>query len=242
MITFRNVDIGFSSTLFSISNLDLEPGNLFAVIGKNGIGKSTLFKTLLGEKKQLSGEILLDGQSIMAMDSAKLAKKIAYVHAKFDGVEHLCVYDYLSLARFPYRSWLRTLSESDERVIKQVSLALNIVDLWKTDTTALSDGQRMLCVIARALIQDTPIILMDEPLAFLDWGNKINLLNTISEQCTVHHKLIIYSTHDLELMKNTSQRYLMINPISKELVEKCKLSTETLSIAFPDIEQKKGHL
>lgn len=242
MISFRHVDIGFSSTLFSIPVLDLVPGNLFAVIGQNGIGKSTFFKTILGEVTQLSGEVLLNGESIITMESAELAKKIAYVHSTFNGVEHMCVYDYLCLARFPYRSWLGRISETDEQIIKQVSLAMNVVDLWDRDTTALSDGQRMLCAIARALIQDTPIILMDEPLAFLDLGNKINLLNTISHQCEQHQKLIIYSTHDLELMKNKSQRYLIINPTTKQMVEESVFSSETLSIAFPDIQHYKGYL
>lgn len=218
MLQLKNIDIGFHSKLFSIPEMELKNGKLYTLIGKNGAGKSTLFQSLLKQVKVLKGEVILQSNNINNLSINNLAKYISFVSSRFDGVQHLNVYDYIALGRSPYTNLIGTLSPQDHTLIASMIEKLGITALQHKDTTQLSDGERQICAIAKALVQQTPILLLDEPSAFLDYANRIKILVLLKKLAKELQLCIIQSSHDLELSLEYSDEFLVIDDKTKELV------------------------
>jgi iron complex transport system ATP-binding protein len=199
MIQFRNTEIGHKEVLLKIEHLTLEQGKVYALVGRNGIGKSTLLQTMTKMVSLLSGEIQYEGIDFEKLTKTQMARVIAYVESKFDGVEYLSVFDYLSLGRAPYTSLTGKLSLADKLIIDEITSDLNIAHLLEKKTNNISDGERQICAVARALIQETPIILMDEPTAFLDYINRQKLIEILVRVAKEKQKCIVMSTHDIDL-------------------------------------------
>lgn len=218
MLQLKHIDIGFHSKLFSIPEMELESGKLYTLIGKNGAGKSTLFQSLLKQVKVLKGEVILQSTNINNLSINNLAKSISFVSSRFDGVQHLNVYDFIALGRSPYTNLIGTLNPQDHELIASMIEKLGITTLQYKDTTQLSDGERQICAIAKALVQQTPILLLDEPSAFLDYANRIKILVLLKKLAKELQLCIIQSSHDLELSLEYSDEFLVIDDKTKELV------------------------
>ncbi|MDH4471231.1 MAG: ABC transporter ATP-binding protein [Fluviicola sp.] len=216
MLEMRQVNIGRTKTLYSIDEVTLHPGKLYALIGANGAGKSTLLDAIaLGDYR--SGEIRLNNSSIANLSLRERALSVALVESRFHGSEYLSTQEYLDLGRFPHTGFQGLLSDSDKAVVNRVVEQLQLEHLLKQSTSTLSDGERQRASIARALIQETVVILLDEPTSFLDYPNKraiMQLLKTIAHE---QQKMILLASHDLELCLDYCDESLVINPETKQL-------------------------
>lgn len=217
MLNFKNVHIGFKETLFEIANLDLNSNSLYSLLGKNGIGKSTFFKTLLREIPLLKGEITLGNQELSLISKENLSKSIAFVPSRFNGVQHLSGKEFVLMGRAPYTNFLGQIRKEDYKLVEEIFSTLQIEHLYLKDTSKMSDGERQIISIAKAVAQESPIILLDEPTAFLDYNNKIKVISLLKEISKSKNKCIIQSSHDLEMCLDNSDELLVVNPKTRNL-------------------------
>ena len=206
MIQLKHLEIGYYTkskhkSVFKNINLNFESGDLVGLIGNNGIGKSTLLKTITGNLAPLHGELILNGRQLHQFSTQELAQQISIVITEKIGGFNLTVWDVVATGRTPYINVFAKLTTSDEAIINTSLEQLNISDLKHKLVEELSDGQRQKVMIAKSLAQQTPIIILDEPTAFLDYNSRHHLFSILKKLCEEQHKLIIVSSHDLDLMK-----------------------------------------
>lgn len=221
MIQFNQTEIGYKQTLLKIDSLDLQEGKVYALVGRNGVGKSTLLQSMAKLLPLISGDIRYEDISLKNLSRNQMARLIAFVESKFDGVEYLSVQDYLMLGRAPYTSLSGKLSETDKAYVNEISEELQITHLLQKSTTEISDGERQICSVARALIQETPIILMDEPTAFLDFINRQKLMELLIKIAREKRKCVLMSTHDIDLCIENQLPFVLVTKgkISIEIFE-----------------------
>ena len=200
-ISLSHLSVGYtaSQALVSDVNVELQSGQLHCLIGRNGIGKSTLLKTLTGFLPKLSGNLLLDGQGIESFTQQALARKISIVLTQKPDVQNLTVAEVIGLGRSPYTGFFGKLRAKDRAVVNDAIRCVGIEPLRDRMIQTLSDGERQKVMIAKALAQGTPIILLDEPTAFLDFPSKAETFQLLRSMAHEKDKLIVLSTHDLEL-------------------------------------------
>lgn len=236
MIEFRQTHIGYTSTLITIGEMVLERGLFYTLIGKNGTGKTTLMNTLLGLVPVLDGEIFVDGKSVKHTSVKDRSKLVSYVPSKFEGVQHLSAREYIAMGRAPYTNFTGKTSREDMMLVDEVISQLGIQHLSEKDTSKLSDGERQIASIAKALVQQTPVILLDEPTAFLDYANRMSVQRVLKEVAKTANVCILQSSHDLELCLEFSDKLLIVDAEQKELVERENENlskSEVIDIAFP---------
>lgn len=227
MIRFEEIEIGYSKPLLFIPRLTLDAGKVYALVGLNGIGKSTFLNSITGQTSLLSGKLFLNQQELQKISKVNLPKLIAYVDSSFSGVEYLTVFDYLALGRSPHTNNMGKLNKEDKQVIQEVVRELNLVHLIEKDTSEISDGERQLCAVARAIIQSTPIILLDEPTAFLDYLNRQKLIELLVLIAKKQQKTIILSSHDIDICINNALEFLIV---SEKKILKTKVSDKQVVI------------
>jgi len=227
MIRFEEIEIGYSKPLLLIPSLTLDAGKVYALVGLNGIGKSTFLNSITGQTSLLSGKLFLNQQELQKISKVNLPKLIAYVDSSFAGVEYLTVFDYLALGRSPHTNNMGKLNTEDKQVIQEVVRELNLVHLIEKDTSEISDGERQLCAVARAIIQSTPIILLDEPTAFLDYLNRQKLIELLVLIAEKQQKTIILSSHDIDICINNALEFLIV---SEKKILKTKVSDKEVVI------------
>jgi iron complex transport system ATP-binding protein len=164
MISFQHTVIGYQHPLIAIENLTLHAGKVYALLGLNGSGKSTLLKTLAAQTPPLDGALTLNHFPInqLAKDSNLRAQQIAFVSSRFDGIEHLSVVEYVALGRIPYLSVFGKVSPEDQQMVSETLKDLGLTHLTQKRTRELSDGEKQLVSLARAFVQDTPVLLQEE--------------------------------------------------------------------------------
>lgn len=197
-LLIENLHIGYGKkTVAKDLTLTLSKGEMVCLIGPNGAGKSTLLKTLASLIKPQAGNILLEGKEIDKLSPKELAHTISVVLTeRVDS--NLNVYNLVSMGRYPYTSWTGKLSEKDLTAIQWAIQATGLYDLAERPIYQLSDGERQKAMIAKALAQDTAIILLDEPTAHLDIPNRMELLALLRKLSREANKAILLSIHDLE--------------------------------------------
>ena len=201
MISFQHTVIGYQHPLIAIENLTLHAGKVYALLGLNGSGKSTLLKTLAAQTPPLDGTLTLNHFPItqLAKDSNLRAQQIAFVSSRFDGIEHLTVVEYVALGRIPYLSVFGKVTAEDQQMVSETLNDLGLTHLAQKRTKELSDGEKQLVSLARAFVQDTPVLLLDEPSSFLDFLNRENLLLALLKWVSQGQRCVLLSSHDIDL-------------------------------------------
>jgi iron complex transport system ATP-binding protein len=177
----------------------LHSGELTCLIGANGVGKSTLMRTLAAFQPALAGEIRIKEKNIATYSSNELSKIISVVLTERVDVHHLSVYELVGMGRSPYTGFWGTLKTEDDAIVREALRQAGISHLSDRPIETLSDGERQKTMIAKALAQQTPVIFLDEPTAFLDFPSRIEILQTLHRLSRTTQKTIFLSTHDLEI-------------------------------------------
>ena len=200
-ITLSHLSVGYKvgHTVVSDINLTLQSGQLACLIGENGVGKSTLLKTLTGFLPKLEGSLLLDGKDISEFSQRALARQISIVLTQKPDVQNLTVEEIIGLGRSPYTGFFGKLHANDQQIVDESITAVGIEKLKNRMIQTLSDGERQKVMIAKALAQQTPVIFLDEPTAFLDFSSKVETFQLLQRMAHEMGKLVLLSTHDLEL-------------------------------------------
>ena len=226
MIDIRAGKIGYKKVLLEIENLHLPSGSIHALIGANGAGKSTLLNTLTGKTKLLEGEISIAERNLNTVSERERSRLIAFVESSFSGVQYLRLEDYVLLGRSPYTDSFGRNTKEDKKIANDAISLFGLDSYCNTDTSELSDGERQLAAIARAITQDTPVILLDEPTAFLDYGNRKTLIAELNKIAIEKNKCILFSTHDIDLCIEEKIPVLLIEQATKQLIQKNELMTK----------------
>jgi iron complex transport system ATP-binding protein len=192
-------------------------GELIAVIGRNGIGKSTLLRTLTGLQPALGGEIFYNARNIREYTRMELAQKVGYISTEIVKVSNMRVYDLVALGRFPHTNWIGKIELNDHEIILDALKKTSMEGFRKKFVSELSDGERQKSMIARILAQDTSIMIMDEPTAFLDIASKYEILHLMHLLSRNSGKTIIFSTHDLQMAISQSDKIWLI--LGNKLIE-----------------------
>jgi iron complex transport system ATP-binding protein len=192
----RDLDIGYRGHVVGRGiSLELEPGEVLCLLGPNGAGKTTLFRTLLGLLRPLGGHVFVDDIAIDRLRPIEIAKRMAYVPQANVTEFSYRVLDVVLMGRTARLKTFATPGPADERIARAKLADLGIEDLAESDFTRISGGQRQLALVARALAQEAPILVMDEPTASLDFGNQMMVLSRIQTLATQGYGIVL-STHD----------------------------------------------
>ena len=212
-ITLSHLSVGYKvgHAVVSDINLTLQSGKLACLIGENGVGKSTLLKTLTGFLPKLEGSLLLDGKDISEFSQRALARQISIVLTQKPEVQNLTVEEIVGLGRSPYTGFFGKLHVNDQQIVDESITAVGIEKLKNRMIQTLSDGERQKVMIAKALAQQTPVIFLDEPTAFLDFSSKVETFQLLQRMAHEMGKLVLLSTHDLELAVRFSDTLLQVN-------------------------------
>ena len=200
MIQLSNISLAFGErTLIEGATTRFECGEMVALLGRNGTGKSTLLRAIakLGEVAQ--GDIMVDGKYISEIDIRTFARLVAFVNTERIDIDSMRAYDLVAIGRSPYTDWMGRLTNEDREIIERAMQITGVDKLANRMVETLSDGECQRVMIARALAQDTPVILLDEPTAFLDLPNRYELCTLLSRLAHNEGKLIVFSTHELDI-------------------------------------------
>ena len=203
-VVLSNLSIGYRTrqglrTVASGINADISSGRLTCLLGRNGVGKSTLLRTLSGFQPKLAGSITLLGRELDTYTSHELAQQLGVVLTERPDVQQMTVEDLVAMGRSPYTGFWGRLSDEDRHFISEAISQVGIDELATHQVATLSDGERQKVMLAKALAQQTAIIYLDEPTAFLDYPSKVDILLLLRRISRESSKTVFLSTHDLEL-------------------------------------------
>ena len=215
IISISDLYVGYRKGRENISllegiNVHIHKGELIAILGRNGTGKSTLLRTICGLQEPISGKIIIQGIPIRDLSLIERAKKVSFVSTEPIHVSHMRIVDLVALGRAPYTGWMGKLTVQDQKIISEAISATGLSEKQDAYIDELSDGERQRAMIARALSQDTDIIYLDEPTAFLDVINRYDIFRLLHTLTRQKEKTIIFSTHDLQIALSESDRILLL--------------------------------
>ena len=199
MITLRNITLAYGDrTLVENGSAEFAAGELTALIGRNGAGKSTLLRAVTAIEPPNSGEVLLDGTNAAAMPPETIARTISFVGTEKVRIANLRCEDIVAIGRAPYTNWIGRMQAADRRIVADALQAVGMVAFAARSIDTLSDGECQRIMIARALAQQTPTIVLDEPSAFLDIPTRFEICRLLQRLAHEEGKCILFSTHDLD--------------------------------------------
>ncbi len=212
-LSLSNLSVGYRNrTILDDLNLSAAECELVALIGRNGTGKSTLMRTIARLQPAISGEVLLAGKPVDQYSRNELAGLLSIVSTESVGASHLTVRQLVSFGRFPYTNWIGKLTRQDAALVDEAMQLVGITALENKPLHEISDGERQRAMIARTLAQDTGVILLDEPTAFLDMPNKYEVVHLLHHLTRTKRKTILFSTHDLNIaMQEADKLWLVID-------------------------------
>lgn len=215
-MTTDRLSIGYASgkrkTILARNlNLCIDTSSVICLLGQNGIGKSTLLRTLSKMHPSLDGDILLDGESIYSITRNEMAKKIGLVLTERIPESNLTVYEMVALGRQPYTNWIGKMIEEDKKLVRQALIGAQLEELSDMRCDELSDGQLQRAMICRAVAQDTKLILLDEPTAHLDIQHKIATFQLLKKLAVELGRSILISTHEVQLATQMADVLWLMN-------------------------------
>ncbi|MBP5630109.1 MAG: ABC transporter ATP-binding protein [Bacteroidaceae bacterium] len=200
MISLQNLTVGYGEkAVLSDINQTLQAGQMVCLLGANGAGKSTILRTLAGFLPPLSGKVLVDGRDLNSLSVSERSKAVSVVLTERVEVQYMKVADLVGMGRSPYTGFFGTLTKEDKAIVGEAIEMVGIGNLAERTIDTLSDGERQKAFLAKALAQQTPIILLDEPTAFLDFHAKVSTLRLMLKLAHETNKTIFLSTHDVEM-------------------------------------------
>ena len=226
MIRLENISLVYGSrTILRDVSLHLAMGELCALIGRNGAGKSTLLRALTSNNKAI-----INGTPLAQLSPEKMAQMVAIVTTERIRIENLLVEDLVAMGRAPYTNWVGHLQDIDREIVRDAINAVGMSDLAKRDTSSLSDGELQRAMIARAIAQQTPIILLDEPTAFLDIPTRFEVCRLLADLAHKQGKCILFSTHDVDSALPVCDTFAIIENATLQKVPTSDASTEICRI------------
>lgn len=206
-VILRNVSIGYDKTTVAEGiSTELHSGELTCLIGPNGVGKSTLLKTLAGFLPPLTAP-----DTLWISGEGELSRRISVVLTHHVEVDNMSVRQLVAMGRSPYTGFWGSLSDSDNAIIDKAMADVGVQDFARRYVNTLSDGERQKVMIAKALAQQTPVIFLDEPTAFLDYPSKVEVMQLLLRLCHTQRKTILLSTHDVEIALQLADRLWVFN-------------------------------
>ncbi|MDA8015983.1 MAG: ABC transporter ATP-binding protein [Thermoanaerobaculia bacterium] len=216
LLTASDLTIGYSGRPPHIIarglDLKMRRGELVCLIGPNGVGKSTLMRTLSGMQQPLNGTVRLNDRDLDAMEPAQLARALAVVLTDRVEIELMRARALVEMGRLPYTGWSGTLDAEDHRVVDEAMSTANVVHLAERELSQLSDGERQRVMIARALAQQPSLLVLDEVTAFLDLPGRIEVMNLLVDLAHRDKRTLLLSTHDLDLALRHADRLWLLAP------------------------------
>lgn len=227
----KQAHIGYHTTLISNAEGNLDLGEVCLLIGNNGVGKTTLIKSILHQIPLLKGEISLHGKNIKNLSVKEVAENIAVVFSKSVIPQNYTVEDLISLGKYIHYPFYFTLKEKDRKEVLSIIEALDLLPYKDTLLKNLSDGNLQKAFIGRAITQNSPVIILDEPTTHLDEKNKIMILKILRTLAKEHRKLILFSSHDWRLAKEFADKiwYVKDNILYTGIVEDVLLQHDELT-------------
>lgn len=215
-------------------NLKVERGEVVVILGENGSGKSTLLKCLSGLLTAKSGEIFFKGKNTKDWNKKEQSKNLAFVstHNHYSSLH--TVEDFVAFGRYPFTNWLGKMQEEDVRLINKMIQECDLEHLKEKNMDSLSDGERQKAIIARALTQNTPLLILDEPTTHLDVKNSLSIFQLLKKQAKEKNKAIVFSTHQLDWAIEISDKVWIVNDakVIETSKEEFKKSKELQRILF----------
>lgn len=213
MIRLEGLSTGYKSrTLLSDVSTDFPAARLTALIGRNGTGKSTLLRAIAGLNPHYSGTISIDGKDIRKLASGALARRLAFVSTQRTRIPSMRCVDAVAMGRAPYTDWIGRMRREDEEIVMRSLEDVGMADFALRTLDTMSDGECQRVMIARALAQDTPVILLDEPTSFLDMPSRYDLVRLLASLSHEQGKCILFSTHELDIATEMTDAVALIDP------------------------------
>ncbi|MBQ5575637.1 MAG: ABC transporter ATP-binding protein [Bacteroidales bacterium] len=203
----HDLAIGYAKPLISNINLTLQKRSMTCLVGANGTGKTTFLRTLAGLQRPLSGVVEVDGKAISTLSPAQISRLVSVVLTDKVADSLITVNELVAMGRMPYTGFLGRLSDDDQKIVADSIARLGIDNISDCRLQEISDGQRQRAFIARALAQQTPIIILDEPTAFLDFRSRAEVMELLQHFAHDDGKSVLLSTHELDLAEKFGDWY-----------------------------------
>lgn len=210
-LQLKNTTIGYKTPLIKGVETSLKLGEICLLIGNNGVGKTTLIKSILNQIPTLNGEIVLQNQPLKRLSQKKIAEQIAVVFSKSQVPANFTLTDLVALGKYIHYPYYFNLNNSDLQEVEKIIESLNLTQYKDFPLQKLSDGNLQKAFIGRALAQNSPMIILDEPTTHLDEENKIIILKLLRNLAKNHNKLILFSSHDWRLAKEFSDNIWLVD-------------------------------
>uniref|UniRef100_UPI0040567D5B ABC transporter ATP-binding protein n=1 Tax=Alistipes sp. TaxID=1872444 RepID=UPI0040567D5B len=212
MISLHDISVGYGEkVLLRGASATFLRGELTALVGRNGSGKSTLLRALARLESPLAGHFSIDGTAADALSPRAMAEAVSFVSTERLHIAGLSVWDVVALGRAPYTNWLGRLSAEDHKIVEEALKLVGMEPFAPRGVASLSDGEFQRVMIARALAQQTPAILLDEPTSFLDLPNRYELCSLLARLAHEEKKCILFSTHELDIALSLADKIALID-------------------------------
>ncbi len=244
LLEVQNLSVGYRKPILEDISFCAEAGTVVGILGRNGCGKTTLLRGMAGSIRRFSGELLVDGKRCTAMTVRQQAEQIAVLPQQTPLLPGICARDVLNMGRYPYEGIFTPPAKSCPDQIKEAAKLCGITHLLDRDCAQLSQGQRQLVLLARCLVQDTPVLLLDEPNSALDFDNTHAVFGLLRELVQQKRKTALMVLHDPELALQYCHRLLILkdgalmNDLSLAYAEQAEIET-ALQRLYPTIQVRK---
>jgi len=201
IIDITDLRIGFdfsakSELFYPLITASTFKGDFIALIGRNGVGKSTFLRSIARLQPIISGDVFIKGQPYRGIGRSEYSKILSFIPAEPIHAANMSISEFVAIARYPYKGWFGSISNEDKDIINHAIESVNLINLSNRELDSLSDGERQRAMVAFALAQDSDIILMDEPTAFIDLPSKYEIVKLLKD-LSLKGKTVVFSTHDL---------------------------------------------